>query len=795
MWPIDWSFCKIICSLIADSETAEYAFQYLTNVIDYLMIQVDSFTDYLRLGTDYDPSLSSESNRYSSRGSSIVKECGVFPIHVPAGRNAFLISKDPNVVIVDYSYSGWHMMMSFLDSFLHANYYPDSVHIGNPSNVLEILKLFNLILTHGDEDTHDNFFNHLSHVPSGPNMELAYGENAHEKFAGIVCEIMNKCCSSGALHTNTTTAIVTSAMNSMKVLLKRYPFIIWKNLRTQRLFPQNTNFSQFSSTSYMQQFIIPEECALGSYEATLAYLELVLSLVQEAQLMNRIDPVKRHNFEIDFQFIKAEILSGSIIFILRELFVAYSTWRYINIDHKLQIGNNILKIFNAVIDDTVWYNDQNDQAQKNTTSASITQTLIFESFTKRGTYQIAPLLNIIGLGYLFVINYRKETPLRYHKVHRRKEFEHIEEAIMAALKLLKMILLHLVRKNEGVSALESCIFDRAGRSVSGKHVELIQTIAGYVTYEYSSFSVHAIEILNLLCVLSSKPGRPVLSLVGYFGGEAFSLCSNFVNLCNDQSDYAASDPRVQAAIISFATTVINTQSGLGATLLTGSPQSVENVFSAENLSLKSEILETSILHPVILFLCDWKRYQREKPIVLASSIFLLVQIWRKGNDHRGTLEKLRKRSELWSALISIISEPKSFANDLECEQLCYFQYSQAQAIRLLALECRLCFLNPAEEFPAMIKEIFAALNRFFSSNLFFQEEFPYDMEITKNSEIYLEELNYGLNLKKLRSMVWNDPFDSSRPYGCNFVFNANLLADRKIELPTEEDHDKLVFLN
>jgi Nucleoporin subcomplex protein binding to Pom34 len=134
---------------------------------------------------------------------------------------------------------------------------------------------------------------------------------------------------------------------------------------------------------------------------------------------------------------------------------------------------------------------------------------------------------------------------------------------MAALHLLKSILLSLESCIEGISGLEACLFDRSTTSRSGNQTEVLATIARYIKYEYNSkFALYSTEILNLLCSLASKHQRSKISLVGYFGGDAFSLCSSFVDLVNDSSLNAARDESLQMAIYSFVTTVIISQPGM-----------------------------------------------------------------------------------------------------------------------------------------------------------------------------------------------------------------------------------------
>jgi hypothetical protein len=46
---------------------------------------------------------------------------------------------------------------------------------------------------------------------------------------------------------------------------------------------------------------------------------------------------------------------SSILFILREVFPTYSSWQYVRISAKLEIGYLVVSIFNVIMEDTTWY--------------------------------------------------------------------------------------------------------------------------------------------------------------------------------------------------------------------------------------------------------------------------------------------------------------------------------------------------------------------------------------------------------------------------------------------------------
>jgi Nucleoporin subcomplex protein binding to Pom34 len=364
-----------------------------------LVSKVSYFADFYR--SEYSPALNSNSSdEYTWNGTNLIKGATSFSVCPPNGTKAHVVSKshEQMCLLIDYHYSAWHVLLAFIDSFLQVpeGYEPNNAHIGTAFTTLESLKLINLILSHATFELENAFFCHLYNATGGKN---AYGDTAAEKLVAMISEIFNKCCSMGDGYI----PLITQAMDSMRFLLKGYPTIVWKNLRAQRLLPHIIADGYNSGSSYMQQVVIPGECSSGTYDATLAFLDLVLELVKDSQhcATETSADDAMDVLSVDGNgSIKTEILSSCLFFILNELFSSYSTWRYTFIDQKFQIGNRILKIFNAIMDDTTWFIQVSESSEiASSGRVSVIYKILFDSFTNNGaSYHISPLLDIISLG-------------------------------------------------------------------------------------------------------------------------------------------------------------------------------------------------------------------------------------------------------------------------------------------------------------------------------------------------------------------------------------------------------------
>jgi hypothetical protein len=231
--------------------------------------------------------------------------------------------------------------------------------------------------------------------------------------------------------------------------------------------------------------------------------------------------------------------------------------------------------------------------------------------------------------------------------------------------------------------------------------------------------------------------------------------------------------------------------------LSGSPRLPSLDSSAEDLNVS----ESSILHPVLKVIGSWKTYRREKPTVLAATLTLLDKLWQHGDDHKVTLKKLRNDGELWKALIDLISEPSGNAEEESCYCYCYFQIAQAHALRLLASEAHLLYSNGPESERPVLNDIMGALCKSIlrlgagteGSKENSLNAFPHNRSLTDVLQEDLDKLNSNLDIGNYRSIVWNDPFDSSRRYGPKFVYDVDLFRQKTAD-PFDAENTETIDL-
>jgi hypothetical protein len=736
-FPATDSFLAMIASLVGNADTADYVFQYCQ--------KMDGLADLLR--KEYEPTFETVEgqNVFYWRGEGIVTGAPHINILVPTGAPAIEIA--PGVVFLQTTYSVWHLCLALLDSFLHSS--DNEGLIGNIRTTEAILDLFNTILRYADDQTLASLLDHLALVPG---KWAVYGDSSPEAFTGIVGEIMNRCCS----HSNVHIQIITRCLEIMQHLILHFPDLIWKRLRVQRLLPQYSS-SPTVNPGYIQHSVIPAECAVGSYPATLAFLRLVKEMVVEAQILTTF--ARTDETEKNLGWVKYDILFSCIPFVLREIFPVYGGWKYVRIHEKFEIGLIILQILTLIVRNTRWYFMEQDGSEEKAISAI--QKFVIDWFVESPTmYQLSPLLDIVATG--------NAVPLQYHIMGRRYEAEMLENSIIESLLLIRQFFVILFNRDNGISGLEKALLDKTIRLADGSSAELLQIIANYVDYHNNAqFAQLSTEILTILCRLSKRSGRPAASFVGYFGAEAFTLVSKFTELVNDESKRAAHSDIVQMGVFNFVSAVIECQPGLGAMFLNG--------FEPKALVLRDQkvkevsIRESSILYPVILVVKNWESVLRVKPLVLASVLHLLDVLWKFAPEHNATLGKLRENEGLWKQLCSLLLAPA------ENSKSPYFGVAKAHCLRILVTE-GLHVLRASTNINTLHELILKTIkDALLGPVAFGQAPLKHNQDVTVELLQLCHEIQPPINLNHFRRLTWSETFDPERLFGPAFVYDSELL--------------------
>ncbi|KAJ3000393.1 hypothetical protein HDV02_005753 [Globomyces sp. JEL0801] len=755
-------FTSLIESLISSPVSAKAGFEYLN--------AMSTFADFAR-ESDYQQSFEQKGGTtiWTWKGTCLIKGAPFINLIPRIGTEAYEMGS--NVVLLSYSYSAWHLVLSYLDSFLHASQsdiHGLNSHFGTIKTTHSILKIVNRILQFGDEET---VLDLLQVLTDNAPREQYFGTSPATILSGFVGEILNRCCSPGKVHLE----LITECLNTMKFLLRYHPDTIWSRLRVQRLLPQYS-ISSAGQYGYIQQYVLPNESSLGTYYSTIAFLELVkeLVIVSEALTVNGSDKQSGSNEFHSLQeliWVKSDILYSCITFIIRDVFPVYASWRYVHIHQKFQIGLIILTILNNIMNDTTWYFEQIDEShkEKSEKKVSLVQKLVIEYFVSTANiYQILPLLDIVAYG--------NSTPLGYHVSGRRREAITIEYSITEGLKLLKNFFVLLMQTDVPISTLESTLLDRTVQLPNGKTTEFVHIIASYIDYQSDdNFALLATETLTLLCRLSSRAGRQPTSFMGYFGADAFSLVSSFVELAKSRRNpNSKTTELVQMSIYSFVTALIESQPALAAMFLNGYDSEILPKKISDKEQSKDSINESSILTPVVSTILNWKTHLDSRTTVLASAINLLGSIWESAREHIATINKLRVKADLWKCLSDILLYETEELNDENCTALCYLKLSQAHIIRLFAIEAYHMVCNSKKIGATDSKSlILQTLKKTLVTKdvPFGQEQLIYNPALTRQIQDLCEKVNPPVSIEHYRRIAWNGMFDSERIAGNDFMYN------------------------
>ncbi|KAI8910400.1 hypothetical protein EDD86DRAFT_205325, partial [Gorgonomyces haynaldii] len=734
-FPLDvTSFCRLVQSLVGDETTARYAMQYLT--------QLPTLSDYSRPHT-MEETLEGTFVAVDHR---IVANAHVFPFIIPSG--AIVHPIDVEYVIVETQYSGWNLMLALLESYVNATISTNvQLHDGTLESTVAILSLINSVLKYGDDALRQEFFVHLNDCAIEDN---PYGLTGDEMLTGLISEILSRCFSNRLQ----STAIFVESMQTFSILVSSCPKSVWKNLRAQALLPKDAATVAFSAQpSFMQTLILPIEKSQASYKATIQFLGLVKALCVDAQ---RIHVVQDRPLEKSDTWNKLDMLLSSVSFILYEIFVNYDAWRYQNPNEKLEISKTILEILNQIMQDSTWTMACFEQKEE---SLARLQTHVVNCFLgEDARLLVTQVLGIIAIGSERLALRRTNAldPLL------------IEEPVLQALGFVKRLLVVIIHGGLPYSAFERSLLDRLGKDQEGKPTELLETVASYIKYEFNAeLAMLSTEILSLLCLLSQKPDRPPLSLIGYFGERSLGLVSNFVNLVNEQSLMAAADEALQISILGFVSIVLETQTGLSAMFISGS-----NTKAIGNTEKEKQVSESSILSSVLGCVQKWESLKFKKPVLLASCLYLLNKLWETGQNHFTTIKKLREGKELWKCLKDIVSkEPDLPKSGIKTAS--YFRLTQSFALRILASEFH---LGEQKDLQDTLLLLMPSKN----TNLLKDALDPklHNFSDTDTILHLLSQVKPEINLGHYRLLIWNDPFDRTKPYGKHYVYNVNLLHQK-----------------
>ncbi|KAJ3011054.1 UNVERIFIED_CONTAM: hypothetical protein HDU68_001854, partial [Siphonaria sp. JEL0065] len=668
------SFIRLLGSLCGNHTTAGFVFEYLkqlqTFTGPYQHSMVETFNGATTLAVPYD---------LNQGGSSRL------PIYALRGSPVRIISVNPPVLLIYVSYSAFHLLVSQIDAFLEGSTTTQATFASSSTNLpphtaqssiscdvmSDWLHLLNNLLTHVGPTDIPALLDHLCELPA---TELP-GFSSND-FVSMICRVFTKACNlsnfdgTGNNFSNATnggtshglpTELLTVCLKTLALLLPSQPGI-WNALRGEMPIPRYTSndLSLTGSGRYMQQRLLPYEKSIGVYHTTLAFLDLVLTMIGQVQLIS-VESVNSNAGGVERFGVQAEVLMSCVKYVYGEIFPTFSGWRYAKIGDKLSIGIKVLQMYNRLVRDFTVLSPASETTFTTSSTLSNLRQFLVQGYLQGSQFQIAPLLEILGAGV--------DAPLEYFQALKLKEGLLLQESIIQGLEFVSSLLRErLILTNSGggnISLLEHAILEHSVKTVGGKLgrrqlgqqqqyylqqqqqqdvVELIHVLALYASYEYClEIPKLSAELLTLLCsVASGWTPRPP-SFIGYFGNDALSVVSHFVDLATsdvadlsnaENDDMSLGKEAIQRGAIQFVIVVLQTQPGLATLFLNGMEEAYKPSTSTAQAVSKDKnsniIRKPSILYSVELVLTNWKLYLKYRPTVVVAMLNLIEVLWRGG---------------------------------------------------------------------------------------------------------------------------------------------------------------------
>lgn len=454
------------------------------------------------------------------------------PIQIPKGTKGVLVgTADGEASIRFYvTYSGWHLSLNMLLLFLQTPaQYANPVITGNVVRFLQLLQAVvqnspPLIQELGDHLAMD--FSPLVRLTR--ENETPFSADGPAYIPRLLIELIRRYSSPEPHHLQ----LLEAAVGCLNSFCKLGDPSIW--LQAAHVTPD------------LMRRILAVENRVGRYKVTLAYLELVGTLLVHSQRWLKFRPGvgQKRAVELD--------LSGAVEFVRTSLWSSYDSWRYAEPKDRWMLTLRILSFFYQILHDA---DDASGPAARSLRQALLQSLLFDPSFHSN-------LLVIIGYGPSFL-----ETALN----RRRHEGVHLESLVLLGFTTLEKVLT-LNPDPKAITPLENSILSRKGHG----NDFLVQVIAAYVEYQPNpELVLSATRVLALLGTVAGQSPIPV-SLLAYINEthqEAFRLA--FVQRLQDPREHEL----LHVALLDFLSSCIDAQPGLASFLLRSGTQGSLSSFS------------------------------------------------------------------------------------------------------------------------------------------------------------------------------------------------------------------------
>ena len=565
-----------------------------------------------------------------------------FPLVVSQGTDGVGVADNKergiNVVQFDRKFNGWQYMLCILDAFVmgrdeSALFLADERRntidaldldyaaekdiegaVGITRKAADLLNLFQKVMSFSPET--------CEYIMAG----IRGDQHPDSEVFNLIFNVLTKAISLSQPPID----LVTNCLHAITALLKTNPQDIWFLLG-------DTDWISGEASSMIQ--MLNKEQRTGRYSVSKAYLLLVKQMVLESQRDNQSRSVKE------------DILLGVFTFVHRKIFIQFDGWIYMDLVEKFEIGKMVLDIYIAVLRDM-------------TSQGQLMQFLWKTFIDEAETYQVVPLMNIIGGGK------EKFNDLSNRRGERARVM--YEEMLLSAFDCsMNFLFRWRATGKKTVSPFEKVLLTYP---YGTNHLELSHYIAYYVTYTQNGrVAKAATELLTILCSVagqiqvSGKTGRSGMGFIGYFGHTAYDLAAHISRTLKMNE----ADEDLQIAMWNFVAEIMDHQ-GPFATVLLHSGGAHFGLGKKTEKELKENLQDEppeSLISAIMFVLRNIKAFHQYRPAVLAGALKLLARLWRHGDQHRSAIRLLRSTSGFWDGLSDIFDLELSLKEQRSVEPL------------------------------------------------------------------------------------------------------------------------------
>lgn len=566
----------------------------------------------------------------------------------------------PLAVRWSHTYSGWRVLLDILLEYVRGSRNPASHAVVQPGHmslsdigmesddfgplVGDILALFRSVA-----ESNMAFAQLLMENISGELDET--GELASPDLVQVAQIILEDCLS---LAAPATVNLATNALGILISLLPVYPGRVWPYLRSTHLL--------FSTP------LFAAERALGAYTMTTAVVELVGALHHEARVM-----ALRHSSQRVLQHMKGDVLLKGLTFIHNEVWLAYSSWRFVRLSDRFNIGYKVAELYCAILD--------GPEGSSGSDLFEPLTSFLVDSFLHNATVPcVTPLVSAISNGH--------ELLRSLNRAHRFAEANSLAQLLGAHLKLVQLV---IARKSpeSGISLLEQTLFTINKKRSALDAIALL-----------AEDKLMPLEAIHVLTALTATP----ISMVSHLSSPQ-RVTDALLHMVQHPYD----DLHLRVAICAFISRCVASQPVFAKLFVSGefkAPHAV-TAGTSDSLAPSEPSPRLSVLPIALEIVSNWELLWDSNPELLSASLEILDSIWQRALEHIGALESIRTATQFWDDLSSLAAKEMDSSevnatithvtiNESVIESdlpgvptTCYQAVAKAFAVHILALDVAL----------------------------------------------------------------------------------------------------------